>query len=384
MSTLISPVDIGGFPFNSNNGDRIYDASAWTGYFGRLVRTGVFPSPAGQFLVSHLSGMTLSTAAGALYVNGVSAALDTPQTVTLAYGDAALPRIDRVVARLDLSGRTVRLGVLQGIPAAAPAAPDLDRGSDAYDLCLCDVTVPAGAVALSESNLTDRRSDPAVCGWVSSVISDLPARVTRGLIYTAEENGGVGSAYTASVPGLSSPPDEGVHITVIPAADSAPGATLQLNGDAARPIYTSENSPVGAKGLTAGVPADLIYSGGKYFFKSAGGFSRYATGSLTPAKTFSVSDLSFRPKLVVLYGRYGYSSTQFCSYVCAGLFDAGGELLLWRPTYPQYVSAEVDPSLDEVSVTDSGFTVTFNQLKSANGKWPTASSGATVKYFCFA
>ena len=34
----------------------------------------------------------------------------------------------------------------------------------------------------------------------------------------------------------------------------------------------------------------------------SGSFKKTATGSLSPAKEFTVSDLSFRPRIVILYG----------------------------------------------------------------------------------
>ena len=68
-------------------------------------RSGVFRIPEGQLRVSCSQGMTLSVAPGAVYACGVCASIDDAKTVTLAYGDAALPRIDRVVARLDRSAR---------------------------------------------------------------------------------------------------------------------------------------------------------------------------------------------------------------------------------------------------------------------------------------
>lgn len=382
MSTLISPIGIGGFPFNSSDGDRIYDASDWTDYFSRIIRTGIFRSPTGQLAVTCSQGMTLAVAPGTLYIDGVTATVKETKLLTLSYGDASLPRIDRVIARLDRSARAVRLGILQGVPAAEPTAPELERGTDAHDLCLCEVNVPAGTVALVSSALVDRRADAAVCGWASSLITDLPASVTQGLIYTASQNGGTGAAYTAEVSGISAPPDDGTHITITPTAEAVAGATLSVNGDTARPIYSSEGAPIGAKGLRSGIPAELIYQGGKYFFKLTGGFSRHAAGVLSPARVFTVSDLTFQPKLILLYGEYRGSSTS--SYVCAGLFDAGGERILWLPSYNAASTQQIDPSLDTVSVQSNGFTVSFGQLKLSSSLWPTLSTGATVQYHCYA
>lgn len=110
----------------------------------------------------------------------------------------------------------------------------------------------------------------------------------------------------------------------------------------------------------------------------AGAFKKTATGSLSPAREFIVSDLSFRPRIVILYGEYTSHS-----YVCVGLFDKNGDLLFWRPTYQPASASPIDPSVDIVSVSDNGFYVNFGQLSSTKTKWPTASSGATITYFCY-
>lgn len=114
----------------------------------------------------------------------------------------------------------------------------------------------------------------------------------------------------------------------------------------------------------------------------AGAFKKTATGSLSPAKEFIVSDLSFRPRIVILYGEY-YGNSNQKSYVCVGLFEKNGDLVLWRPTYQGASVSPIDPSVDIVAVSDNGFYVNFGQLKNTISKWPTGSTGATVTYFCY-
>lgn len=113
----------------------------------------------------------------------------------------------------------------------------------------------------------------------------------------------------------------------------------------------------------------------------SGSFKKTATGSLSPAKEFTVSDLSFRPRIVILYGEYNYSKYH-TTYVCVGLFEKNGDLILWCPSYDSEKNA-INPNFDTVTVSDNGFSVTFGNFSSASDKWPTGSSGATVTYFCY-
>lgn len=115
----------------------------------------------------------------------------------------------------------------------------------------------------------------------------------------------------------------------------------------------------------------------------AGAFKKTATGSLSPSREFIVSDLSFRPRIVILYGEYYGSSNSKRSYVCVGLFEKNGGLVLWRPTYQSASASPIDPSVDIATVSDNGFYVNFGQLQNSSSKWPTGSSGATVTYFCY-
>ena len=113
----------------------------------------------------------------------------------------------------------------------------------------------------------------------------------------------------------------------------------------------------------------------------SGSFKKTATGSLSPAKEFTVSDLSFRPRIVILYGTYNPGSRSHHTFVCVGLFDKNGDLILWRPTYSSN-KYEIKPEFDTVTVSDNGFSVTFGNFGS-NDVWPTAGTCVNVTYFCY-
>lgn len=113
----------------------------------------------------------------------------------------------------------------------------------------------------------------------------------------------------------------------------------------------------------------------------AGAFKKTATGSLTADRSFTVTDLSFRPRIVILYG-HGTFNNYPKSYVCVGVFDKNGNKEIWRAT-KQNAAEQIDPEEDVVYVTDNGFSVTFGNFKSNWDKWPTGSTGAIVEYRCY-
>ena len=113
----------------------------------------------------------------------------------------------------------------------------------------------------------------------------------------------------------------------------------------------------------------------------AGSFKKTAIGSLVADRSFTVTDLSFRPRIVILYG-HGTFNRNHRSYVCVGVFDKNGNKEIWRAT-KQNAAEQIDPEEDVVYVTDNGFSVTFSNFKTVSDKWPTASTGAIVEYRCY-
>ena len=84
-------------------------------------------------------------------------------------------RIDRVVLRYDAAARQTRLQVLEGTPdSASPTAPAITRTALVYDLCLAEITRPAGSTAITAANLTDTRADEDICGVMRDGVTGIP------------------------------------------------------------------------------------------------------------------------------------------------------------------------------------------------------------------
>lgn len=145
-----------------------YDAEDAAAYFAGRT-SGVYSTDIDFAVAAAADGSTdLTVSAGQAWMHvsrwvGLSVTMREAQTLTLPLADSALPRIDRVVLRYDATSRSTSLQVLQGAPSSEPAGPDLSRTEMVYDLCLAEVSRPAGQTSVSTANLTDTRTDEALC-----------------------------------------------------------------------------------------------------------------------------------------------------------------------------------------------------------------------------
>lgn len=169
--------------------DRTYSSADLAAYFASFIGNGVYANPANQLKVSPAKGkMVVSVAVGKAWINGYFYELsESAKELTIATGDANYPRIDKVVCSLNLTNRLIELKVIQGAASANPQAPAHSREDEVYDLVLAEVAVAAGAVELSAEDITDKRPDNTVCGFVTGVVEQID---TTGLFlqYDAEFN----------------------------------------------------------------------------------------------------------------------------------------------------------------------------------------------------
>ncbi len=168
--------------FNSLNDDREYDAADWAEYFADLVSDGVWANPANSMMVYHAGSMLVRLAIGVCCIKGHKGYSDGLDVLTIEYGDS-LPRIDRVVARLNLSTRDIQPTIIKGIPASAPVAPDIVREGGIYDLCLAEIYVEASVSELTQVDITDTRGDTSLCGYVTGLIQQIDTTDLFAQIY---------------------------------------------------------------------------------------------------------------------------------------------------------------------------------------------------------
>lgn len=112
------------------------------------------------------SGMTVNVNPGYVWINGRFGNNESTKGLTLATASGTNGRIDRVVARLDLSISEITLAVLTGTASASSVAPALTRDGTIHELCLAEISIPAGTTAITNSLITDTRTDKSLCGAV--------------------------------------------------------------------------------------------------------------------------------------------------------------------------------------------------------------------------
>lgn len=165
-----------------------YDARDAAGY--TATRTSGVYSSEEDFAVTAAGGLSVTVSAGVGWVHpaqfeGYSVILREAETLTLALADGQRPRIDRIVLRYDAAARKSSLLVLQGTPDTQPTAPDISRTALLYDLCLAQITRPAGSTTIVAGNITDTRLDPALCGVMRDGVTGIP---TEELLASAREH----------------------------------------------------------------------------------------------------------------------------------------------------------------------------------------------------
>lgn len=172
-----------------------FDAADVAAYLAGLT-SGVF-SGAEDFPVTATGGLTVTVGAGRGWVHpsrftGYSITKREADTLTMPLADPSLPRIDRIVMRYDAGARAASLHVLQGTASSTPTAPAISRTELIYDLCLAEITRPAGSTAVTTGQITDTRLDEKLCGIVRDGVTGIPTdellAAARERIATLEEN----------------------------------------------------------------------------------------------------------------------------------------------------------------------------------------------------
>lgn len=145
--------------FDSIEGDRLYSAEDLTGYFLRLIPSGVLPGG----LEVTASGLTVSVSAGRGFLRTRWVNVTEPETLEVAACTSGV-RQDRVVLRLNTldAVRSISLAVKQGTPPPDYAPPALTRNGPVYEISLARLIVGTESVL----SVIDEREDNDLCGIV--------------------------------------------------------------------------------------------------------------------------------------------------------------------------------------------------------------------------
>lgn len=132
-----------------------------------------------NFAVSITGARQITVAPGLAWINyddfkGVSACSREAVNLTVPDADSTLPRIDRVVLQFDTAANLTAVKLKTGTPAVAAQPPDILQNHNQYELGLCTISVPAGSAAVTSADITDTRTDEAVCGVMRDSVTGIP------------------------------------------------------------------------------------------------------------------------------------------------------------------------------------------------------------------
>lgn len=172
----ITATTIENFPNNSDEYIGAENVMKWL--HGRS--SGVFGAN-GQLAVTVGSGLSVDLSDGIFWMannetDGTVCWVDTEKNtgeklnLPLDIADAAMPRIDRVVATWETVNyaKKPQIEILKGTPASEPKPPELTNTTLKRQISFAQVLVPASAIAITAGDITDERLDSEVCGLVTA------------------------------------------------------------------------------------------------------------------------------------------------------------------------------------------------------------------------
>lgn len=305
--------------FNSLSGDRKYDAIQISSMFDGLITDGIYNGFLESFMVTASSpaSMVVTVGEGRCWFNHTWTLNDAPLPLTLDVGDVVLNRIDTIVIDVD-STDTVRactIKVVKGTPSSQAVRPTLENTETHHQYPLCDISVPAGATTITQSNITNRRGtsdcpfvatlmttvtvDELLVQWESQWNDWMTDRVDAMDTWTAEQQAafttwfqtvqdildentagnllnrinhrtGINATatYSEGVVAITAPDDAGEILTFVAPSDFLSTDTYTLNGEAL--TITDLNGEALDDSWKKDSPVTITVSGGKAFFKAGG------------------------------------------------------------------------------------------------------------------
>ena len=94
--------------------------------------------------------------------------------LTLDAAPTQLNRIDRIVIGYNATSNATTIYAKKGTEASTPTAPERSTTASLYELVLYDIYRAAGAVSITAANVTDQRTNEALCGIMRDGVTAIP------------------------------------------------------------------------------------------------------------------------------------------------------------------------------------------------------------------
>lgn len=207
--------------FNSNDGDRKYDATCWADYFSSFIENGVFLTTGADLSlnISPYGDRAVILRPGKAFVNGYFYHNDDDLSIDIPVGDSTRNRIDSVVIQWNLSERQIKAVLRSSTPAENPTPVTPTRTAEVWELVVAEIFVGKGDAQVTITNIKDKRYDPTVCGIVTSVGQPIDTTKLNELIDK------LFTRYDELVEKI-----EGAGITTYPAVDTSNNIKITAEG----------------------------------------------------------------------------------------------------------------------------------------------------------
>ncbi|WP_050608224.1 hypothetical protein [Clostridium niameyense] len=153
--------------------DRVYKAENYAEYFASFIGNGVFPIPKMGLQVVETSKMQVILKKGKGWIEGYKYENTDDLVLNIDVADGVLNRIDKIVLRYDVAKREIRARVKKGEFKSQATAPTIQRDADMYELALADIKINAGAIKITQSDITDLRLNKELCGIVHGTVDQV-------------------------------------------------------------------------------------------------------------------------------------------------------------------------------------------------------------------
>lgn len=158
--------------FNSKNLDRTYTAEDFSGYLSHLICNGILDTYGDCFAMT-ADGLTIQIGTGRAWIDGHYFLNSSSETLDLSqFVDESLNRYVIIGISCDTSedARLCQFETLSGTPSNAPEIPEFTDTENKTYLTLAAVYLEAAADTITNSNITDYRSDESKCGYVRCIL----------------------------------------------------------------------------------------------------------------------------------------------------------------------------------------------------------------------
>lgn len=159
--------------FDSKNLDRVYTAEDFTSYLSGMICDGVFDTYGDNFSVSAGDNVSVVIGTGKSWIDGHFFLNDIAYKLDLKkYVDESLNRYVIIGISCDTSDsvRACQIEVKAGTATTSPSVPSFQNTDAKKYLTLAAVRLNNGITEISQSNITDYRSNENKCGYVKCIL----------------------------------------------------------------------------------------------------------------------------------------------------------------------------------------------------------------------